>query len=510
MNILLVNLARMGDLVQTTPAIQGFKAMPGTRVSVLVTSNLTDFAHLLGADEVIPFDESVLLPHLLEANRSISRAGKVWRQWIQALRDRVFDEIINLTHDDFSAHLVSMIGAKVNGRYRATNGEIVIRGDWMRYFFTMFHFRQTNPFNLADVYRLGSGIDQGAIPVSMRVEPLNEELTETLAQLPKPIVALHPGANHPARQWPLTHYAELADRLAAGGASVVLLGGPTEFSLCESIALQTAGKPLVLAGKTSITQLPAVLNTVDLLVTNDTGPLHIAAAAGTKTVSVFLAMARPQDTAPCAEGHLILETLTDTHPCPETEPCLQCSCGQSVPVDAVEHAVNVQLGSDSNWDRMDEGCYRVLLTRFADDGCLDLDEIHRVGSNRQIGEPASSFRSVWTALLLNQPAEGTRIVDPILWDAEPIEEGIVLAERMLARLDGENEPETLGQLEAAWLKLEHRAGDMAAFLLYYRLQREALYVQGIDAVRTHAHSLFERWAGVMRSVLEHQGQEVTL
>ncbi|MCB2198216.1 glycosyltransferase family 9 protein [bacterium] len=499
MNILLVNLARMGDLVQSTPAIQGLKAIPGTRVSLLVTSNLTDFAKSLGADEILAFDESSLLPDLLESNGSMLRAGKAWKQWVEELRRKSFNRVVNLTHDDFSAHLVSLLEADVLGRYRAPNGEFVVRGNWMRYFFTMFHFRATNPFNLADVYRLGAGVNKGAIPVRLNPETLDFEFQSLLDSLPRPIVAIHPGANHPLRQWPATSYTSLVDALSAKGVSVVLVGGPGEIELCDVIAEGTKRRPNNLAAKTRLAQLPALLQAVDLLVTNDTGPLHVAAAVGTKTVSVFLAMARPQDTAPCADGHCILETLADTHPCPETTPCAQCSCGKTIPIEAVENAALVQLGVEEEHLPSTRGQFRLLHTCFAEDGCLDLKEIYRVGSNRLIGEPAATFRPVWQAIL-NDQEKGSRL-DELCGsisesDAQVIEQALALASRMVARIEGlsgYNDSQTLAQLESEWFQLEHEAGDIAAFLLLYRLQRESLYVQGFDALQRQARGLLERW-----------------
>ncbi|MFN2432285.1 MAG: lipopolysaccharide heptosyltransferase II [Gemmatimonadota bacterium] len=96
-----------------------------------------------------------------------------------------------------------------------------------------------------------------------------------------PVVGLNPGANGPARRWPAKRFVELGRALReAANARVVVLGGPAEVDLGRRVAAGIPGASSF-AGRTSLETLLGVLDALDLFVTNDTGPMHLAAALGT-------------------------------------------------------------------------------------------------------------------------------------------------------------------------------------------------------------------------------------
>jgi heptosyltransferase-2 len=99
-------------------------------------------------------------------------------------------------------------------------------------------------------------------------------------------VAIFPGANAPARRWPVERFTEAAAELAGRGYRVVALGGPGERQLTAKVAAAAAGAH-DLGGATDVVDLAAVLSLCDLVVTNDTGPMHLAGAVGTPTVSLW-------------------------------------------------------------------------------------------------------------------------------------------------------------------------------------------------------------------------------
>jgi heptosyltransferase-2 len=102
------------------------------------------------------------------------------------------------------------------------------------------------------------------------------------------VVALFPGANGESRRWPAGRFSALAQRLAAAGRRVLVLGGPGEEGLTEVVASAGAayGECVDLGGRTDLAGLAEVLAGSDALVTNDTGPMHLAAALGTPVVAL--------------------------------------------------------------------------------------------------------------------------------------------------------------------------------------------------------------------------------
>ena len=131
-----------------------------------------------------------------------------------------------------------------------------------------------------------------------------------LAGLPGdgPVVALHPGADHfPAKRWPVDRFALLADRLAERyGARVVLVGGPGDVPLAAAIRERVQRAPLLdLTGRLALLETAAVLERVDLMVGNDSGPLHMAVAVGTPVVALF-GPSEPRHFAPLDPRHRVL------------------------------------------------------------------------------------------------------------------------------------------------------------------------------------------------------------
>ncbi|MGH9872561.1 MAG: lipopolysaccharide heptosyltransferase II [Pyrinomonadaceae bacterium] len=132
----------------------------------------------------------------------------------------------------------------------------------------------------------------------------------------KPLVALCPGSiNSRAKRWPTERYAELADRLIdESGAQVLLIGSSAEAEVSLEVSRQMRNQPLMLTGQTDLAELVATLSLVDLLVTNDTGPAHIASALGRPTLVIF-GPTNPLTTRPFSPFGEIVREPPDCAPC---------------------------------------------------------------------------------------------------------------------------------------------------------------------------------------------------
>ena len=103
----------------------------------------------------------------------------------------------------------------------------------------------------------------------------------------RPLVILHPGSGGSSARWPLGHFMALGDRLQSGGCDVVVTGGPGENFQDAMIGNMQRLPFIIAAGSVSLRQLAGVMSCADLLVTNSTGPLHLAVALGVPTVSIY-------------------------------------------------------------------------------------------------------------------------------------------------------------------------------------------------------------------------------
>jgi heptosyltransferase-2 len=145
----------------------------------------------------------------------------------------------------------------------------------------------------------------------LRAHGVNEEQS---------VIAICPGSiNSRAKRWPAEAFAALADRLIDDRRQVLLIGSQEEAEVSSDVTSRMRHRPIVLTGKTNLDQITAVLATVDLIVTNDTGPAHIGAALGRPTIVIF-GPTNPLTTRPFSPNAEILR-----HP-PECAPCMLRDC----------------------------------------------------------------------------------------------------------------------------------------------------------------------------------------
>jgi lipopolysaccharide heptosyltransferase I len=144
------------------------------------------------------------------------------------------------------------------------------------------------------------------------------EAEAALAGLPAPRVVLHPGARWPTKCWEPPAWRQLAASLAADGAGLVITGGPEDAPLAEAIAAVAPGRARSVAGRLPLKALAALLARVDLVVTVDSGPMHIAAAARAPIVALF-GPTDPRRTGPFGPATVLRRELT-------CSPCLKRQC----------------------------------------------------------------------------------------------------------------------------------------------------------------------------------------
>jgi heptosyltransferase-2 len=161
-----------------------------------------------------------------------------------------------------------------------------------------------------------------------------------------PLVALCPGSiNSRAKRWPAERYAELADRLIAElDTEIILIGSADELAVSIDVSRQMKQQPIVLTGKTDLARAVAVLSKVDLLVTNDTGPAHIAAALGRPTLVIF-GPTNPLTTRPLSSVAEIVRYPPDCAPCMLRDCPIDHRCMTAITPDDIFDRAAVMLGS---------------------------------------------------------------------------------------------------------------------------------------------------------------------
>jgi heptosyltransferase-2 len=153
--------------------------------------------------------------------------------------------------------------------------------------------------------------------VRLRVDEAH--LAAALARLElsrsKPVVAFCPGAEYgPAKRWPARYFAELAARLAARGRAIWLFGSGKDAEIGEEIVRLASGAAINLCGKTDLASAIDLLSLAEVVVSNDSGLMHVAAAVGRPVVALY-GSSSPEHTPPLSRTYRIVRTGIDCSPC---------------------------------------------------------------------------------------------------------------------------------------------------------------------------------------------------
>jgi len=337
-NVLLVNITRLGDMLQATPTIAGLKAEnPDCKVTVLVEKQFESVCHFIpNVDHVKALDLGMTVRSLAREQDGIIDAFEYVTDFVKDLRAQNFDYCLNMSSSAYTALLLRLIGIEKNGGWTSDDeGYRVIESDWAKLFATsVFHQnRQYNSLNLVDVFRCSADVEQHPKQLLIKVEPEASDharavLAEAKFTNTGPLIAVQAGASQEKRQWSPQLFVRLVKTLVEKhNARVVLTGTTKELSILNPI-VEGVGNPnvFIAAGKTTIPQLAALLKECNILVTGDTGTMHMSVAVGTPVVAMFLASAFGFETGPYSEGNLILQPVIGCGPCNPNKPCAGLEC----------------------------------------------------------------------------------------------------------------------------------------------------------------------------------------
>jgi hypothetical protein len=210
--------------------------------------------------------------------------------------------------------------------------------------------RTNSAFNLVDVYRRKGDVPADPRRLLYEVPPsaqasvarLLQEMSAQVAGIGEAslLIGFQPGASQGSRQWPSSAFARLGKALCAElGGRIVVFGTEKEAPLGEVIVKECHGQAVSVMGKTSVAQLAAPLQRCRLLVTNDTGTMHLACALGTQVVALFMGPALFHQTGPYGEGHIVLQAEIPCATCNYLLHCAHQVCKEHVRRDAVFRTV---------------------------------------------------------------------------------------------------------------------------------------------------------------------------
>jgi ADP-heptose:LPS heptosyltransferase len=340
--ILLVNITRLGDMLQATPTIAGMKLEnPDAKITVLVEKQFESICRILpGIDEVISIDLGMTVRSLAREHEGIIDAYDYIGELVRDLRLKDFDYCLNMSSSAYTAMLLKLVGVENQGGWTSDDeGYRVIESDWAKLFATsVFHQnRQYNSLNLVDVFRCSADVDKHPLKLQIEVDDASRTycrdlLAEAAFTNTGPLIAVQAGASQEKRQWAPERFVRFVRELIEKhNARVVMTGTKKELSIVEPIKLGVNSQNVfVAAGRTTIPQLSALLEASDLLVTGDTGPMHMSVAVGTPVVAMFLASAFVFETGPYSAGNIVIQPVIGCGPCNPNKSCGRPDCHDTI------------------------------------------------------------------------------------------------------------------------------------------------------------------------------------
>jgi lipopolysaccharide heptosyltransferase II len=299
----------IGDVILTTPIIRSVRnAFPDAFIAYMGEKGAVSLLeHNPCLNEIIPFDFSRFT--IFEQPRVIFQ-----------LRRHKFDLAIDLFGNPRSALLTYLTGAETRvggerkGRGRFYN--VRVKDDGTAKTAIEFH----NQF----IRAVGIEPTSGTTEIFLTEDERREakiylkwlDFETTSIDMTRPIIGIHPGASWPAKKWLPERFADLVDRITAKlGAQVLLTAGPSDGDVVQAIMKGSTARVKVLTAL-PLRQLAAIISLCSAYISNDAGPMHIAAAVGTPTIGLF-GPGEENIWFPYSPkyGHIALRKDVPCHPC---------------------------------------------------------------------------------------------------------------------------------------------------------------------------------------------------
>ena len=336
--VLIINITRMGDLIQMIPLLSRLEEeWPGVAIDLIVDREFAHVASLIpGIRQVLMFDFQRLMDESRVRARDVVALYQDLASWAQPLLQVGYDRVVNLTFNRRSAFLVKCFGCSdERGMSTTQDGSFIVKNPWMKYFVDFHVYRQLNRFNIVDLFALGGSGPGSFHPIRLDVPRNMQAWSRTYlrqAGTPDAWIGIQVGASDPMKAWRPKYFGQvmawLSQRRQVG---FVLIGTKKEEAdVQEAIRCyrQAGGQGILCeaVGLTTVPELVALLERCQLMVTNDTGPMHLAVGVNTPVLNVSVGHVDFWETGPFGPGHWVVQPDIVCGPCGFDKVCPHHAC----------------------------------------------------------------------------------------------------------------------------------------------------------------------------------------
>jgi len=337
--VLIINVTRMGDLIQTGPLLSRLREeWPDVSIDLVVDRSFTPTASLLtGIRRVISCDFTRLLDDCRTQSKSLVTLMQEMTAWAAPLWEARYDRIVNLTFNRQSGLLASYIGAPdLRGITAGPDGSPIVQNPWLSYFTDLHRHRRFNRFNLVDLYAMGGSGPGAFSPLSVTVpadgRAWADEFLRSQDRTVRQWIAVQVGASDVMKAWRPEYFGRTLAHLSRHpGVGFVVIGTAVEeeaIELAKTTYRAGGGAAPILdaSGRTTLNQLVGLLSRCQLLLTNDTGPMHLAVGVGTAVIDLSVGHVDHHETGPYGPGHWVIQPDLACSPCGFDQICAHHAC----------------------------------------------------------------------------------------------------------------------------------------------------------------------------------------
>jgi heptosyltransferase-2/heptosyltransferase-3 len=290
--ILVIRLDHLGDVLFIRPGLLALKThFPQAKITVLTSRAGSE---IIGTDRYV--DKVLVWEAPWFARAGVPEGQGTFFQLVQQLRKEKFDISLDF-RGDIRHHIITWLaGVRVRLGYGITGGRFLL------------HRAPALPLGLHEVDR------NLALMAALHVDPVVDRyvpipLTPEEIRFGQSVwpdtgkrVVMHPAAGDSAKQWPVNRLIEICDALGRLGCDVMIVGTSQERFAAEALANACIIRPRVMAGKTDLRQLAAMISAAVLMVGSDSGPAHMAVTQGIPTIMLWSQTNEPGEWGPWGRG----------------------------------------------------------------------------------------------------------------------------------------------------------------------------------------------------------------
>lgn len=448
-NILVVAITRLGDMLQMSPTIIGLKEEnPNAKITVVIDRQFASICSgIPGIDEVYVIDLSYVCRSLHREGDGVVEAFEYIQKAVSDLKEKKFDLALNMSNSAYTALLIKMLNIEDNRGWLSDEEGFRLMADPWAMLFAAFVYhsnRDYNSLNLVDIFRCAADVQKHPehlcyIIPEEALARTDDFLTQEGLGTEGPLICIQAGASQEKRQWAPSHFAFLARLLVEKlSARIVWTGTLSEKPIIDKIMAEySSPKTISAIGKTNFNSLAALLKKSDLLITGDTGPMHLSVAVGTPVVALFLASALCFETGPYSTGNFVIQPQISCCPCNPNYPCNRPDCHAQITPELVAYIAELRLktpmGTENNISIpntiADPNSVAVFCTDFDQDGFLNFFPLTEVVSRH--AEPKGyyeaarqAYRVLWKEEFANIPYKEATVVKSAKQSSHPSLDGV--------------------------------------------------------------------------------------